>query len=205
MGQYPVTTGTAEGRCFSQTIGFNCGRTIACSEPGDCVVFPHRTFIGAGSLMHTVRHKGMLVLTINNGAMAMDGGSICLEAVDASGQPWRVSLDWSIAAQRAGNTSLSINGTKLQAGGAEEADWIEILCCADIAGAEDCAPSPPPAQKRIVLAPDAKVYLDAIDKRPHSALLALRDDLLEKLQSPQHRQQLPESSSTRRSGRLPLP
>jgi hypothetical protein len=147
----------------------------------------------------------MHALTINNGAMCMDGGSVHLEATDAAGRPWQISLDWSIAANRAGNTSLSINGTKLQAGGAEEAEWIERLRCADVAGADGSAPSPPSAQKRIVLAPDAKAYLDAIDQGPRSALLALRDDLLHKLQSPQHKQQLPATSTSRRSGPLPLP
>src|SRR4051794_23913667 len=106
----------------------------------------------------------MRVLTINNGAMCMDGGSVNLEATDAARRPWQISLDWSIGAKRAGKTSLTINGTKLQAGGAEEAEWIERLRGAEIAGADGPAPSPPPPQKRIVLAPDAKAYFDAIDK-----------------------------------------
>ncbi len=135
----------------------------------------------------------------------MDGGSVCLEATDGAGQSWQISLDWSIAANRTGNTSLSINGTKLQAGGAEEAEWIESLRSAEVAGADGSAQSPSSTQKRIVLAPDAKAYLEAIDKGPRSALLALREDLLQKLQSPQHRQQLPASSASRRSGPLPLP
>jgi hypothetical protein len=147
----------------------------------------------------------MRVLTINTGAMCMDGGSVFLEATDADARPWQISLDWSIAANRAGKTSLSVNGTKLSAGGAEEAEWIESLRCAEIAGADGPTQSPPSPQKRIVLAPDAKAYLDAVDKEPRSALLALRDDLLQKLQSPQHRQQSPASSASRRSGPLPLP
>src|SRR2546423_324803 len=117
--------------------------------------------MGAAPLRQNVRHKAMRVLTINNGAMCMDGGSVYLEATDAAGRPWQISLDWSIAANRAGNTSLSINDTKLQAGGAEEAEWIESLRCADAAGADGSTSSPPSAQKRIVLAPDAKAYLDA--------------------------------------------
>jgi len=137
--------------------------------------------------------------------MCMDGGSVYLETTDTTGRMRQVALDWSIAAQRAGTTCLSIDGTKLRAGGAEETEWIEILRCADVPEADGTAAPQPPAHKRIVLAPDAKAYLGAIDKGPRSALLALRDDLLEKLQSPQHRQQLPDSSSTQRSGRLPLP
>lgn len=144
----------------------------------------------------------MRVLTINNGAMCMDGGSVYLEATDDTRQAWQISLDWSIAANRAGKTSLSVNGTQLQAGCAEEAEWIESLRCAEIAGADGSTRSPSSPQKRIVLAADAKAYLDAIDKGPRSALMALRDDLIQKLQSPQHRQQLPAS---RRSGPLPLP
>ena len=166
-------------------------------------------FVGTPSLTAAarlwVRHKPMRNLSINNGAMCMDGGSVYLEATDAAGRLWQISLDWSIAAKRAGNTSLSINGTKLEAGGAEEAEWIESLRCTDIAGADVSALSPLSAPKRIVLAPDAKAYLDAIDRSPRSALLALRDDLLQKLQSPQHRQQLPASNPSHRSGPLPLP
>jgi hypothetical protein len=144
----------------------------------------------------------MLSVTISNGSMCMDGGSVYLEAADADGRQWKIYLDWSIAAQQAGSTSLSINCTKLQAGSAEEAEWTEALRCAHLAGAES---TPPSAQKPIVLAPDAKAYIDAMDKGPRSALLALRDDLLRKLESPQHTQQLPASKAPERSGPLPLP
>ena len=111
----------------------------------------------------------------------------------------------SIGAKGAGKTSLSVNGTKLPAGGTEEAEWIESLRCAEITGANGSTASPSTPQKRIVLAPDAKIYLDAVDEGPRSALVALRDDLLQKLQSVQHRQQSPASSASPRSGPLPLP
>jgi hypothetical protein len=139
------------------------------------------------------RRRAMRVLTINIGAMCMDGGSVYLEATDTAGQSWQISLDWSIAAKHNGNTTLSINGTKLKAAGVEEVEWIESLRRAEIAGADRPAQTPPTLQNRVVLAPDAKTYLDAMDNGPRSALLALREDLLQKLQSPQHRNQLPAS------------
>ena len=135
----------------------------------------------------------------------MDGGSVYLEATDTTGRLWQIALDWSIAARRAGETCLSIDGVKLRARSAEEADWIESLRCAHIAVTDNTSAPQPSVQERIVLPTDAKTYLKAVDQDPGSALTALRDDLLQKLQSPQHGRQPPASSESRRSGRLPLP
>jgi len=149
-------------------------------------------------------------LTISNGAMCMDGGSVYLEGTDATGRMMRISLDWSIAAQQAGETSLTIDGMKLQPGSVEEMEWIDTLRCARIAGADATSGVPSPSPKRIVLAADAKAYLEAMDQGPRSALSALLDDLLQKLQSPLHRREAgsgvtPASGESRRSGPLPLP
>ena len=133
----------------------------------------------------------------------MDGGSVYLQATDTAGRRWQISLDWSIAAQRAGETSLSIDGIKLRVRSAEEAEWTENLRCAHIAAADNGSDPQPLARERIVLAPDAKAYLEAVDQDPGSALAALRDDLLQKLQSPQHGRQISASSESRRSGQLP--
>ena len=140
----------------------------------------------------------------------MDGGSVYLEATDATGGLLRISLDWSVAAQRAGGTFLTIEGAKIQPGSAEETEWIETLRCAQIAGADESPSVPSSSPSRIVLAADAKAYLEAIDQGPRSALSALRDDLLQKAQSPLHRREpgssaTPASGESRRSGPLPLP
>jgi hypothetical protein len=149
-------------------------------------------------------------LTINNGALCMDGGSVYLEATDATGQLLRISLDWSIAAQQGGVTFLTIDGVKIQPGSETETEWIESLRCAQIGVADDTSPVPSTPPKRVVLATDAKAYLEAIDQGPRSALSALRDDLLQKVESPLHRRETgssatPASGESRRSGPLPLP
>jgi hypothetical protein len=138
----------------------------------------------------------MRVLTINNGGLIMDGGFVHLRGTDAAGRPWQVLLDWSIAAQKAGITGLSIDGTKVQAGRSEEAEWIESLRCAEIARIDDSVSSPLAGQTSLILAEDAKAYIEAAQKGPRSALMTLRDDLLKKIQSPQHKQRLTDSRAS---------
>ena len=139
----------------------------------------------------------------------MDGGSVYLEATDTTtGGLLRISLEWSIAAKRAGATFLIIDGVRIRPGSKEEAEWIDTLQRAQIAGADATVPSSP--SKRIFYAADAKTYIEAIDQGPQSALSTLRDDLLQKVQSPLHRREggssaAPSSGESRRSGPLPLP
>lgn len=111
----------------------------------------------------------------------MDGGSVYLEASDITGRMLEISLDWSIDARRAGATFLAIDGAKLQPGSEEEREWIETLRHAEIAGEDERSAGPSLSPRRIVLAPDAKTYFEAIDTGPRSALIALRDDLLQKV------------------------
>jgi len=49
-------------------------------------------------------------------AMAMDGGSIFLMAVDSSGAAFNLSLDWSLSAQDNRSASLSANGVVVAKG-----------------------------------------------------------------------------------------
>ena len=140
----------------------------------------------------------------------MDGGSVYLEATDATGCLLCIYLDWSIAAQRAGGTILTIKDASIQPGSAEETEWIETLRCAHIAGADETSSVPTSSPSRVIVAADAKAYLDAIDQGPRSALSALRDDLLQKIQSSLHRREpgsraAPALGDSRRSGPLPLP
>lgn len=144
-------------------------------------------------------------LTIHKGAMCMDGGSVHLEATDATGRPLSVRLDWSITAQRTGSTFLAIDHVRLQPGSAEETEWIEALRVAEIAAPKSASPAPSPPPKRIVLAPDAKAFLDAIGQGPNAALAALRDSLLQKVQSPTHKREAVANLDSSRKGPLPLP
>jgi hypothetical protein len=149
-------------------------------------------------------------LTISNGAMCMDGGSVYLEATDATGRLLRISLDWSMVAQQAGTTFLTINDVKIRPGSEEEAECIEALRSAQIVGADETLTVPSSFPKRTVFAADAKVYFEALDRGPRSALSVLRDDLLQKVQTPLHKREAgstaaPSSGESRRSRPLPLP
>lgn len=137
----------------------------------------------------------------------MDGGSVSLEAIDTTGRLLRITLDWSIDAQRRGATRLAVDGLEIRPGSAEEAGLIESLRGAQVTGADEPADIPPP--KRVAFARDAKAYLEAIDRGPRSALSALRDDLLRKVESPVHKREVRPRflapGESRRSGPLPLP
>lgn len=139
----------------------------------------------------------------------MDGGSVYLEATDATGRLLRISLNWSIDAQRKGATRLTIDGVEVRPGSADETEWIECLQRAQIAAADDPATVSPPPAKRVVLAADAKTYFAAIDQGPRSALSALRDDLLRKIKSPAHGRNVGANfglaGEAGRPGPLPLP
>ena len=144
----------------------------------------------------------MRQLTITYGALAMDGGSVSLRATDAAGRALRILLEWSIEAQRAGATFLTIDGARIQPGGEDEMQWIESLRSARIEYG-DASPETSPRPPRIILAPDAKAYLEA--EGPQEALSVLRDDLLHKLESPLHRRRTETSDKPLQSRPLPLP
>jgi hypothetical protein len=148
----------------------------------------------------------MRQLTITYGALAMDGGSVSLRATDAAGRTLRILLEWSIEAQRAGATFLTIDGARIQPGGEDEMQWIESLRSARIEyrdASPVTSPPPPCSQPRVILAPDAKAYLEA--EGPEAALSVLRDDLLRKLESPLHRRRTETSDKPLQSRPLPLP
>jgi hypothetical protein len=144
----------------------------------------------------------MRQLTITDGALCMDGGSVFLQATDAAGRTLRIVLEWSIAAQQACATFLTIDDVKIQPGGEDEMQWIENLRSARIEYG-DASPVTSPRPPRIILAPDAKAYLEA--EGPQQALSVLRDDLLHKLESPLHRRRTETSDKPLQSRTLPLP
>jgi hypothetical protein len=147
----------------------------------------------------------MRQLTITDGAFCMDGGSVFLQATDAAGRTLRIDLEWSIDAQRAGATFLTIDDVTIQPGGEDEIQWIEDLRSAriDYGDASPVTSSPPTRPPRAILAPDAKAYLEA--EGPQKALSVLRDDLLRKLESPLHRRRTETSDKPLQSRPLPLP
>jgi hypothetical protein len=129
-------------------------------------------------------------LTIMNGAMAMDGGSIALEAIDERGKLVRLLLDWSIAAQKNGTTHIRVDEQRIELGTEEERHWLMLLQEASIHGEND----PPEHHERqsarpgVFGSPDIKEYFEAIDNGVYHALrflvirfvmLALSDRLVD--------------------------
>ena len=66
-------------------------------------------------------------LTILDGAMAMDGGSISLIGKDPSGNIMEISLDWSLEAQINGTTKLNLNKMPLEKRSREEEKLLNAL------------------------------------------------------------------------------
>lgn len=78
-------------------------------------------------------------ITISDGVYATDGGSVGLEATDATGRTFHIDLDWSISAQQTGSTCLTIDRVKIEPRSVEEEKWIEGLSCARITGGDGVA------------------------------------------------------------------
>jgi len=66
-------------------------------------------------------------LRIVDGAMAFDGGSICLRAMSASLGTFSVYLDWSFESRLRGAPQLFVDDVEIARGSAEEADWLRQL------------------------------------------------------------------------------
>lgn len=103
-------------------------------------------------------------LTIINGAVASDGGSIDLEAIDEQGKAISLFLDWSIAAQQNGTTHIRIAENRIEKGTEEECLWLTLLQEASIHGEND-----PQEHNRvqttvsgIILPPDIRNHFEAL-------------------------------------------
>ena len=66
-------------------------------------------------------------LTIHDGAMAMDGGSISLMGKDQFGNIMEILLDWSLEAQTNGTTKLNLNKMPLEKRSREEETLLDVL------------------------------------------------------------------------------
>lgn len=103
-------------------------------------------------------------LTIINGAVASDGGSIGLETINEQGKTIRLFLDWSIAAQQNGTTHIRIDENRIEKGTEEERLWLTLLQEALIHGEND-----PQEHNRvqttmsgIILPPDIRNHFEAL-------------------------------------------
>lgn len=122
-------------------------------------------------------------LTVVDGAMATDGGSVCLMGHDQPGNSIEIDLDWSIEAQRSGTAQLRLNKIPVGKRSVDEEKLLGVLKSAAIrhSQAQKRPASAPP--ERIVLGGDIKEYMDATDDGPEAALRSLIGRLVSNVMS----------------------
>gem|GEM_PF-1001388 len=125
-------------------------------------------------------------LTILNGAMAMDVGSINLLGLDSGGNAFQIYLDWSLDAQAAGTTTLSLNNIPLEKGSPEEKRLLEVLASAEIQFPEQQGSEEPAPIQGAIMGEDINQYLDAINAGPEAALENLVGRLITNVKSKLH-------------------
>jgi hypothetical protein len=101
-------------------------------------------------------------LTIVDGAVASDGGSIALRGVTPADEDLHFHLDWSLDAQARNTTQLSVNGMPVPKGSPEEAAWLALIRNAEI-------PS---------------IHVEPQSEESRQALRHLADELVELVSSP---------------------
>ena len=124
-------------------------------------------------------------LTLADGAMAMDGGSLGLRAVDEAGEQVSYRLDWSIRAHREDTTQFYVNEKPIPRGSPEEAAWLALLRSAAI-HRPSASPTPPGtriSENRVVLSDDIVDYFEAIKRGPETAILWLARQFVAKVSS----------------------
>ena len=95
-------------------------------------------------------------LTITDGAMAMDGGSISLRGKDQSGNIKEISLDWSLEAQVNNTAKLIFNKMTLEKRSLEEEKLLHALKNAEIQSSEALERGTSTPTKRVALGEDLK-------------------------------------------------
>jgi hypothetical protein len=126
-------------------------------------------------------------LTILDGAMAMDGGSIDLRATDDDGRPLRVYLDWSIDSHACGMVQLYVDDVAVPKRSDEEARWLDALrgCGLGERSSDRAPPRKILSDTNILLADDDATvdYFAAIEQGPGAALRALVKHLVSNVES----------------------
>jgi hypothetical protein len=122
-------------------------------------------------------------LTIHDGAMAMDGGSISLIGKDRSGNIMEISLDWSLEAQINGTIKLNLNKLPLEKRSREEEKLLDVLKNSEIQPSETSERRDSTPNQRVALGEDTQKYLSAIEAGPEAALRRLIDQLISKVMS----------------------
>lgn len=135
-------------------------------------------------------------VTITDGTMTLDGGSIFLKAIDSSAASLTFRVDWSIDAQLAGAMQFYVDGVAVPRNSEPEAQWLALLREAEIEipdGGRPAEASPKPA---MVLSDDIAAYMDAIDHGPTEALAWLVRDFVSKVSSEAYQRSLPTMSKS---------
>jgi len=125
-------------------------------------------------------------LTILNGAMAMDGGSIRLLGSDAAGNTIHIYLDWSLDAQANGTTALRMNSIPFEKGSSAERRLIEVLGAAEIHFSKQNGQAEPAPIQGAAMGADISQYVEAIKTSPEAALENLVARLISNVKSKQH-------------------
>ena len=122
-------------------------------------------------------------LTIHDGAMAMDGGSISLTGKDQAGNIMEISLDWSLEAQTNGTAQLNLNKMPLEKRSREEEKLLGVLNNAKIQSSDAPEQRASRPTKRFAPEEDINKYLNAMEDGPEAALRQLIDQLISKVMS----------------------
>lgn len=129
-------------------------------------------------------------LELEEGAMAMDGGSLALEALDQAGRRVDLRLDWSIRALREGTAQLYVDDVPVPRASPEEAAWLALVRDAGLKTSSESptAGSTPISAKCVVLADDVAGYFDAIERGPEAAVSWLAARLVALVSSATYRE-----------------
>lgn len=122
-------------------------------------------------------------LTILDGAMAMDGGSIALMGKDQAGNIMEISLDWSLEAQANCTTTLNLNKMSLEKRSREEEKLLDVLKDAKIQSSDAPEQRASRPTKKVALGEDINNYLNTIEDGPEAALRQLIDHLISSVMS----------------------
>ncbi|MDC0749281.1 hypothetical protein [Polyangium mundeleinium] len=135
-------------------------------------------------------------LRLLHGAMALDGGSLSLHAVDQDEARVELFLDWAIQSQREGTTQFYANDRLVPRGSPEEARWLSLLRGAvpEPRNARPASEDGSSFSPGVILADDAAAYWNAIEQGPASALAHLATRFVTLISSPAYQE-----------GRTPVP
>lgn len=125
-------------------------------------------------------------LTILDGAMGMDGGSISLMGKDPYGNVIQISLDWSLEAQVNGTTKLSLNGIPVEKRSREEERLLDVLENAEIQISEGYESGDSGSFQGVALGEDINQYLSSIEEEPNAAVRNLIEQLIANVTSERH-------------------